>query len=204
MRGVRSAFAVGDLPMGSYEISPEQALESSIRLIQKGRVESVKLEGGKEMYKTIKKITTAGIPVLGHIGLTPQRQHSLGGFRVQGKTARAAEEILEDALAIQEAGCFGMVLEALPADVARLITEELNVPTIGIGAGNATSGQVLVQIDMLGNFPEGRFMPKFVKQYADIFAASKKAIEQYKGTSPHSTPTPLLTTRRGSKVEVIP
>ena len=115
------------------------------------------------MAEHIKKITTMGISVLGHIGLTPQRQHSLGGFKVQGKTAESAEKLVDDALAIQEAGCFGMVVEAVPAAVANLITKHLRVPTIGIGAGNGCSGQVLVQIDMLGNFPNGRFMPKFVK-----------------------------------------
>ena len=115
------------------------------------------------MAPTIKRITSAGISVLGHIGLTPQRQHSLGGFRVQGKTASSAAKILDDALAVQEAGCFAMVVEAVPPAVADLITKSLDVPTIGIGAGSGCSGQVLVQIDMLGNFPEGRFMPKFVK-----------------------------------------
>ncbi|KAK7415257.1 cell wall biogenesis and architecture protein [Neonectria punicea] len=179
-RATKSAFTVGDLPMGSYEISPEQALASAIRVIKEGRVQSVKLEGGKEMASTIRKITTAGIPVLGHIGLTPQRQNALGGFRVQGKTSDSAMRILEDALAIQEAGCFGMVVEAVPAEVAALITEKLSIPTIGIGAGNGCSGQVLVQIDMAGNFPPGRFLPKFVKKYGDVWGESLKAIEAYR------------------------
>ncbi|KAH7013427.1 ketopantoate hydroxymethyltransferase-domain-containing protein [Ilyonectria destructans] len=179
-RATKSAFTVGDLPMGSYEISPEQALASAIRVIKEGRVQSVKLEGGKEMASTIRKITTAGIPVLGHIGLTPQRQNALGGFRVQGKTSNSALSILEDALAIQEAGCFAMVIEAVPAEVAALITEKLSVPTIGIGAGNGCSGQVLVQIDMIGNFPPGRFLPKFVKKYGDVWGESMKAIEAYR------------------------
>ena len=115
------------------------------------------------MAPTIKRIASVGIPVLGHVGLTPQRQHSLGGFRVQGKTAGSAARVLDDALAVQEAGCFAIVLEAVPTPVAELITKELKIPTIGIGAGNSCSGQVLVQIDMLGNFPPGRFLPKFVK-----------------------------------------
>ena len=115
------------------------------------------------MAPTIKRITSMGIPVLGHVGLTPQRQHSLGGFRVQGKTAESAARVLDDALAVQDAGCFAIVLEAVPTPVADLITRELKIPTIGIGAGNGCSGQVLVQIDMLGNFPPGRFLPKFVK-----------------------------------------
>lgn len=132
------------------------------------------------MAPTIKKITTAGIPVLGHIGLTPQRQNSLGGFRVQGKTAASAVKVLEDALAVQEAGCYAVVLEAVPAEVAALITKRLSIPTIGIGAGNACSGQVLVQIDMTGNFPPGRFLPKFVKKYGDVWGEALKAIESYR------------------------
>ncbi|KAL3422030.1 3-methyl-2-oxobutanoate hydroxymethyltransferase [Phlyctema vagabunda] len=179
-RAAKSAFTVGDLPMGSYEISPEQALQSAIRVIKEGRVQAVKLEGGIEMAATIEKITTAGIPVLGHVGLTPQRQNALGGFRVQGKTSAGAMKVLEDALAIQEAGCFGMVLEAVPQEVAALITEKLSVPTIGIGAGNACSGQVLVQVDMTGNFPPGRFLPKFVKKYGDVWSEAHKAISIYK------------------------
>jgi 3-methyl-2-oxobutanoate hydroxymethyltransferase len=166
--------------MGSYEIGPEQALESAIRFIKEGRMQSIKLEGGKEMAPTIKKITTAGIPVLGHVGLTPQRQNALGGFRVQGKTSAGAVKVLEDALAVQEAGCFAVVLEAVPAEVAALITKKLSIPTIGIGAGNGCSGQVLVQVDMTGNFPPGRFIPKFVKKYGDVWGESVRAIEAYK------------------------
>lgn len=171
---------VGDLPMGSYEIGPEQALESSIRFIKEGRMQGVKLEGGLEMAPSIRKITAAGIPVLGHVGLTPQRQNSLGGFKVQGKTAPGALKVLKDALAIQEAGCFAVVLEAVPSEVAALITKKLSIPTIGIGAGNGCSGQVLVQIDMTGNFPPGRFLPKFVKKYGDAWNESFRAIEAYK------------------------
>lgn len=166
--------------MGTYEISPEQALATAIRFIKEGRVQGIKLEGGKEMAPTIKRITTAGIPVLGHIGLTPQRQNALGGFRVQGKTSSSAMSILEDALAIQEAGCFAMVIEAVPAEVATLISEKLSIPTIGIGAGNGCSGQVLVQVDMTGNFPPGRFVPKFVKKYGDVWGESMRAIEAYR------------------------
>jgi 3-methyl-2-oxobutanoate hydroxymethyltransferase len=170
---------VGDLPMGSYEIAPEQALESAIRFVKEGRVQGVKLEGGLEMAPTIKKITTAGIPVLGHVGLTPQRQNALGGFRVQGKTAAAALKVLQDALAIQEAGCFAVVLEAVPAEVATLVTQKLSIPTIGIGAGNGCSGQVLVQIDMSGNFPPGRSVAKFVKKFGDVWSESFKAAKMY-------------------------
>lgn len=169
--------------MGSYEIAPEQALESAIKVVKEGRVQGVKLEGGLEMAPTIQRITKAGIPVLGHVGLTPQRQNALGGFRVQGKTTKGALKVLDDALAVQEAGCFAVVLEAVPAEVARLVTEKLRIPTIGIGAGNGCSGQVLVQVDMSGNFPPGRFLPKFVKKYGDVWNESMRAIETYKSTS---------------------
>ncbi|KAK2074557.1 hypothetical protein P8C59_008755 [Phyllachora maydis] len=179
-RATKAALTVSDLPMGSYEIAPEQALETAIRVVKEGRVQSVKLEGGKEMASTISKITTAGIPVLGHVGLTPQRQNALGGFRVQGKTASGAMNVLEDALAVQEAGCFAVVLEAVPAEVASIITKKLSIPTIGIGAGNGCAGQVLVQVDMTGNFPPGRFLPKFVKKYGDVWSESLKAIESYR------------------------
>lgn len=165
--------------MGSYEISPEQALETAIRFVKEGRIQGVKLEGGKEMAPTIEKITRAGIPVLAHVGLTPQRQNALGGFRVQGKTSDGAMKVLEDALAVQEAGCFAVVVEAVPAEIASIITKELSVPTIGIGAGSGCAGQVLVQGDMTGNFPPGRFLPKFVKQYGNVWAHNLQAIETY-------------------------
>ncbi|KAL8791690.1 MAG: hypothetical protein Q9195_005697 [Heterodermia aff. obscurata] len=179
-RATKSAFTIGDLPMGSYEIAPEQALESAIKIVKEGRVQAVKLEGGLDMAPTIQRITKAGIPVLGHVGLTPQRQNALGGFRVQGKTTGGALKVLEDALAVQEAGCFAVVLEAVPAEVASLVTKKLKIPTVGIGAGNGCSGQVLVQVDMSGNFPPGRFLPKFVKQYGDVWSESMRAIETYK------------------------
>ena len=171
---------VGDLPMGSYEISPAQALATAIRFIKEGRVQALKLEGGASMAPTIAAITAAGIPVMAHIGLTPQRQHSLGGFRVQGKNTASALALLEDARAVQAAGAFAIVLEAIPEGVASLVTKKLRIPTIGIGAGNGTSGQVLVQIDMAGNFPPGRFLPKFVKRYGDVWGESRRAIESYR------------------------
>ncbi|KAI9830509.1 MAG: hypothetical protein M1838_005790 [Thelocarpon superellum] len=179
-RAAKTAFTVGDLPMGSYEIAPEQALESSIRLVKEGRVQAVKFEGGREMAPAVARITAAGIPVLGHIGLTPQRQNSLGGFRVQGKTTAGAKKVLDDALALQDAGCFAIVLEAVPAQVATIVTQRLSIPTIGIGAGNGCSGQVLVQIDMTGNVPPGRFLPKFVKRYGNVWEESMKALRAYK------------------------
>jgi 3-methyl-2-oxobutanoate hydroxymethyltransferase len=173
-------YQVGDLPMGSYEISPSQALTSSIQMLKHGRVQSIKLEGGSPMAPTIRTITTAGIPVLAHIGLTPQRQNSLGGFRVQGKSKDAALRLLDDAYAVQDAGAFAVVIEAVPREIAELVTKSLSIPTIGIGAGNGCSGQVLVQVDMTGNFPPGRFLPKFVKKYGDVWGESLRAIEAYK------------------------
>ncbi|KAL4759329.1 3-methyl-2-oxobutanoate hydroxymethyltransferase ECM31 [Aspergillus foveolatus] len=179
-RATQSAFTVSDLPMGSYEVSPEQALQSAIRIVKEGRVQGVKLEGGEEMAPAIKRITTAGIPVVGHIGLTPQRQNALGGFRVQGKSTTGALKLLKDALAVQEAGAFMMVIEAVPPEIASIVTRKLSVPTIGIGAGNGCSGQVLVQIDMTGNFPPGRFLPKFVKQYSNVWNEALQGIQQYR------------------------
>ncbi|ANB14842.1 3-methyl-2-oxobutanoate hydroxymethyltransferase [Sugiyamaella lignohabitans] len=176
-RGVKSSFLIADLPFGSYETSPEQAFDSAVKMIKKGNAQAVKIEGGKELYPTIKKLTDFGIPVVGHIGLTPQRQNALGGFRVQGKTAKSAVELLENALAIQEAGCFIMIIEAVPDKVGSLITEKLSVPTIGIGAGPGTSGQVLVQLDMLGGFDA--FVPKFLKRYSNYLETNVNAIKTY-------------------------
>jgi len=166
--------------MGTYEISPTQALTTSIAMLKTGRMKAIKLEGGAHMAPTIHTITQAGIPVLAHIGLTPQRANSLGGFRVQAKTPASATQLLADARAVQDAGAFAVVLEAVPAEVAELVTRELKIPTIGIGAGNACSGQVLVQVDMLGNFPPGRFLPKFVKQYGNVWAEAERAIAEYR------------------------
>jgi 3-methyl-2-oxobutanoate hydroxymethyltransferase len=166
--------------MGSYEVSPAQAVASSIRLVKEGRVQAVKLEGGAAQAPAIAAIVAAGIPVLAHVGLTPQRQHALGGFRVQGRTAAAALRVLADARAVRDAGAFAVVLEAVPAPVAELVTRRLGVPTIGIGAGSGCSGQVLVGVDMLGNYPTGRSVPKFVRKYGDVWGESKRAIEQYR------------------------
>lgn len=175
--------------MGSYELSPEQALTSAIRFIKEGRVHAVKLEGGAEMAASIKRITQAGIPVLGHVGLTPQRQHSLSGFRVQGKTIQGAMKLWEDAKAVQDAGAFAVVVEAVPEEVATMLTKKLKIPTIGIGAGNGTSGQVLVQIDMSGYYPPGRFLPKFVKKFGDVWGENLRALETY-GTEVRSRQYP--------------
>lgn len=166
--------------MGSYEVSPQQAIASAVRLVKEGRVHAVKLEGGASMAPTIAAIVNSGIPVLAHVGLTPQRQNALGGFRVQGKSVASALAVLHDAIAVQEAGAFGVVLEAVPAPVADFITNKLRILTIGIGAGNGCSGQVLVQNDMNGNFPPGRYLPKFVKKYGDVWGESIRAVEAYK------------------------
>lgn len=176
-RGSKSCLLVADLPFGSYEVSPEQAAASAIQMIKRGDMQAIKIEGGVENSATIKKLTSMGISIMGHIGLTPQRQASLGGFKVQGKTAESAESILQDALALQDAGCFAIVLEAVPAPMADLITQKLSIPTIGIGAGPHTSGQVLVQLDMLGGF-DG-FTPKFLKKYSNYLDINTEAIKQY-------------------------
>lgn len=176
-RGVKHSFLVADLPFGTYEISREDALRTSFRMIQEGGMEAVKLEGGMEMADTIRAITRSGISVMGHVGLLPQRRASIGGFKVQGKTAASAERILQDALAIQEAGCMSMVIEAVPPEVAAYVTSKLSVPTIGIGAGIDCSGQVLVQNDMLGVFD--RFKPKFCKQYDQLGQRTRVAIADY-------------------------
>ncbi|KAF9930400.1 hypothetical protein FBU30_000531 [Linnemannia zychae] len=175
-RGTRSSFLVADMPFGTYETSPEQAINTAVRLMKEGKAEAVKLEGGKEMATTIARLTQVGIPVLGHIGLTPQRQASLGGFKVQGKTAAKAKGIIDDALALQEAGCFGIVLEAVPEPVATHVTSILSIPTIGIGAGVGCSGQVLVQQDMLGLY--GR-VPKFCKTYRSLADEIVGALKEY-------------------------
>lgn len=176
-RGSKSCLRVADLPFGSYEVSPEQAAASAIRMIKRGDVHAIKMEGGVEQVGTVRKLTAMGVAVMGHIGLTPQRQASLGGFRVQGKSPAAAESILRDALALQDAGCFAVVLEAVPSPIADLITQKLKIPTIGIGAGPHTSGQVLVQLDMLGGF-DG-FTPKFLKKYSNYLKINTEAIEEY-------------------------
>ena len=166
--------------MGSYEVSSEQALASSIRLIKEGHVQGVKLEGGVDMAPTIAKIVKAGIPVLGHIGLMPQRFHALGGFKAQGTTCDSAMSVLKDSLALQKAGCFAVVLEAIPGQVATVITEELSIPTIGVGAGSGCSGQGLVQVDLVGQLPHHYSVPKFVKRFGDVWTTARKAMRRYR------------------------
>lgn len=177
-KGAQNALVVMDLSFMSYHISIPEAVANAGRLIKEGHAAAVKLEGGEAFSETIQAITRASIPVMGHIGLTPQSIHAFGGFKVQGKTIEAAQKILQDALAVEKAGAFAIVLEAIPADLAALITKKLTIPTIGIGAGNQTDGQVLVYQDMLGMY--GEMQPKFVKRYADLGAEMNSAIQHYK------------------------
>lgn len=176
-RGAKTALLVGDMPFMSYQVSIEEAVRNAGRFLQQGGMDAVKLEGGRERADAIRAITGAGIPVMGHLGLTPQSVHQLGGFRAQGKTAAAAKRLLEDALLLEEAGCFSLVLESVPARLAGLISQRLSIPAIGIGAGAGCNGQVLVTHDMLGLFD--RFTPKFVKQYADFHAAMQSVFRDY-------------------------
>ena len=165
-RGAKDALVIGDMPFMSYEVSVEQAVTNAGRLMKEGRANAVKLEGGVRVAEQIKAITKAGIPVCAHIGLTPQSVNAFGGFKVQGKTEEGAQQMIEDALAIQEAGAFAVVLECVPAKLAALISEKLTIPTIGIGAGAGCDGQVLVYQDMLALFSD--FKPKFVKHFGNI------------------------------------
>ncbi len=177
-RGAKNAFLIGDMPFMSYQVEVAEAVRNAGRFIKEGGMEAVKLEGGRAMVPTIRAITQVGIPVLGHIGLTPQTTSALGGYKVQGKTAVAAHTLYQDALALQEAGCFAIVLEAIPAPVAAVISRSLTIPTIGIGAGAECDGQVLVYHDLLGLFD--KFTPKFVKQYAQIGQQIGAALAQYR------------------------
>lgn len=176
-RGAKSALLIGDMPFLSYQVSAEDALRNAGRFLQQGGMDAVKLEGGRERAETIRAIVAAGIPVMGHLGLTPQSIHQLGGFRAQGKTASAAKRLLEDALLLEDAGCFSLVLESVPARLAEFVSRRVSIPTIGIGAGAGTDGQVLVTHDLLGLFD--RFTPKFVKKYANLHAEMHKAFMAY-------------------------
>ena len=177
-RGAKRALLVGDMPFMSYQVSVEAALRNAGRFLQEAGMDAVKIEGGRERVDTVRALVEAGIPVMGHIGLTPQKVMQFGGFRLQGRTAEAARRLVEDALALQEAGCFALVLEMVPAQVAGYITQRLDIPTIGIGAGPDCDGQVLVFHDLVGMFEE--FTPKFVKRYANIGAEIRKALQAYK------------------------
>jgi len=175
--GTERALVVGDMPFMSYQVSVEQAVQNAGRLVQEGGAEAIKLEGGREFTDRIKAIVSCGIPVMGHLGLTPQSINIFGRYRVRGKEQKEAKRIIEDAKYLQEAGVFSIVLEAVPLPVAEEITENVNIPTIGIGASKFCDGQVLVFHDLLGLFEE--FKPKFVKRYAHLKQDAVKAVRQY-------------------------
>ena len=177
-RGARFALLVGDMPFLSYQISSSEAVRNAGRFLQEAGMDAVKLEGGRERIDAIRAITQAGIPVMGHLGLTPQSVHQFGGYHPQARQSGPAQRLLEDALALQEAGCFSLVLESIPAQLAGLVNQDLEIPTIGIGAGPACDGQVLVLHDLLGLF--NRFTPRFAKQYAHLYETMLKAIQAYK------------------------
>lgn len=176
-RGAKNALVIGDMPFMSYEASVEDAVHNAGRLMKEGRANAVKLEGGVRVAEQIAAIVKAGIPVCAHIGLTPQSVNAFGGFKVQGKSVEAAQQLIEDALAVQEAGAFAVVLECVPAKLAAIVTEKLAIPTIGIGAGAGCDGQVLVYQDMLGLFTD--FVPKFVKHFGSVGQAMTEAFKAY-------------------------
>ncbi len=177
-RGASRALVIGDMPFMSYQASVEQALINAGRFLSEGRANAVKLEGGARVVPQIRAMVEAGIPVQGHIGLTPQSAAQFGGFKVQGKTAEAAKVLIDDAQALADAGCFSIVLEAIPSSIAEMVTEAVSVPTIGIGAGPGCDGQVLVVHDVLGLFD--RFVPRFVKRYAKLDDLIIEALGKYK------------------------
>lgn len=176
-RAAKRSILVGDLPLGAYHACKEDAINNAMRMVKEGGADVVKLEGGEEFASTAKAVVDAGIPVMAHIGLTPQLMSKLGGFKVLGKSAIAGAQLLKDAIALERAGCFAIVLEAIPDRVASLITERLRIPTIGIGAGSGCDGQNLVLHDMVGLFD--RFAPKFVKKYADCWGMISKALADF-------------------------
>ncbi len=176
-RGTKNAMVVGDMPFMSYQVSKKEAVRNAGRFIKEAGCHAVKLEGGREMASTISRIVTAGIPVMGHIGLTPQTATALGGYKVQGKDLESARKLLKDAEAVDGSGAFALVLECVPDTVAKLITERISIPTIGIGAGPWCDGQVLVTHDLLGMFD--KFCPSFVKQYAKLSESIKEALSAF-------------------------
>jgi 3-methyl-2-oxobutanoate hydroxymethyltransferase len=176
-RGAKRAHIVGDMPFMSYQASADEAVKNAGRLVSEGKAHSVKLEGGAEFAETVSRITRASIPVMGHLGLTPQSVHKMGGYVVQGRDDETAKKILSDALALQQAGAFALVLEGVPMELAEQVTSRLDIPTIGIGAGVQCDGQVLVSYDLLGMNPD--FKPKFVKRFADLYGQIRGATESY-------------------------
>jgi 3-methyl-2-oxobutanoate hydroxymethyltransferase len=177
VRGTEQALVIGDMPFMTYHASISEALHNAARFIQEGGAQAVKLEGGETMAETVRRIVECGIPVMGHIGLTPQSINQLGGFKVQGKTQEAAMRLIKDACALEEAGAFAVVLETIPTPLAKLITKKVNIPTIGIGAGPFCDGQVQVVSDLLGLYTD--FVPKHAKQYAKLSDVIKQAVGDY-------------------------
>lgn len=176
-RGARNTFLIGDLPFMSYQVSQEKALENACRYLKEAGMDAVKLEGGRRVASMVKAMVEAGIPVMGHIGLTPQSFSQLGGFRVQAKSSSAVRDLIEDAMALQKAGVFAILLEAVPTGVGKIVSDLLDVPTVGIGAGSGTNGQVLIIHDLLGL--SNGFLPKFVKQYAQLANEAETGLADY-------------------------
>jgi 3-methyl-2-oxobutanoate hydroxymethyltransferase len=176
-RGARYALLIGDMPFMSYQASTEEAVRNAGRFLKEAGMEAIKLEGGRERLEAVRAIVAAGIPVMGHLGLTPQSINQFGGFKPQARKATAARRLLEDALLLEQAGCFSLVLESVPARLAELVSKKLSIPTIGIGAGIGCDGQVLVTHDLLGLF--ARFTPKFVKKYADLNAEMQRSFTEF-------------------------
>ncbi|HNY67514.1 MAG TPA: 3-methyl-2-oxobutanoate hydroxymethyltransferase [Bacillota bacterium] len=177
VRGCRKPMVIGDMPFMSYQVSVEDAVRNAGRLMKEAGVDAVKLEGGSEVVGAVRRMVDAGIPVMGHLGLTPQSVNMLGGYKVQGKTVDSAQKIIDDALALQDAGVFALLLECIPAELGKIATSKVDVPVIGIGAGPDCDGQCLVTPDMLGLFD--RFVPTFVKQYLDLSEQIGSALAQY-------------------------
>lgn len=177
-RGARQALVVGDMPFGSYQVSVIEAVANGVRFLKEAGCDAVKIEGGAEMADVVRALTRAGVPVMGHVGLTPQTAGQLGGFKVQGRDLDSARKMIADARALEEAGVFSLVMECVPGELARVVTGSVRVPTIGIGAGEGCDGQVLVINDLLGLFE--RFVPSFVKQYANLAPQVKEAVTRFK------------------------
>lgn len=210
VRGARRAHVVGDMPFMSFQVSPIQALENAGKLVKEGCFESVKLEGGEEVAEHVRRIVAAGIPVMGHVGLTPQSVHAMGGFKVQGK-GDDADRIVSDARALEEAGCYSIVLEAIPPDLAEEVTAAVSIPTIGIGAGPRCDGQVLVCYDLLGMYRD--LKPKFAKRFAEVGDQIVGAVRSYVGevqarsfpAAEHSfKPNNATTVRRQAPIAPLP
>jgi 3-methyl-2-oxobutanoate hydroxymethyltransferase len=176
-RGAAHPLLIGDLPFMSFQVSPEEAIRTAGRFVKEGGMEAVKIEGGSEVSKTVESISRAGIPVLGHIGVTPQTATLLGGYRVQGRNVDSSDKLVEDAKSLEEAGVFGIVLEMVTEEVAKVVTETVSVPTIGIGSGRYCDGQVLVLHDLIGLYPS--FTPKFAKRYVDVAGMIKQALQNF-------------------------